>query len=102
MTVVEKIGKVNHYVASLSVSAAMKTDEYFSKFVTKSMQRFNRGDWGDLEQEDKTYNDKALVTGERILAKYDNTLYKSIYIIADAKTNETTREAVTILFTEEY
>ena len=47
-------------------------------------------------------NDKALKTGDRIIAKYKCKEYKDIYIIADTVLNNNAYEHASILFVDEY
>ena len=70
----------------------------FAYFVTESLRRHARGDWGDLCQEDKDENELALRQGYlRILSAYEQDSLPKIWIITEAD-----RSATTILFPEEY
>ena len=59
--------------------------------------RHLNGDWGDLDQEDKLANERALRDGERILSAYNLPSGERIWIIT-----EWDRSATTILLPEEY
>lgn len=60
------------------------------------LSRHQRGDWGDLDEEDKAINDNALKTGKRVLSAY--RLDKvTLWVITEAD-----RSATTILLPEEY
>lgn len=62
------------------------------------MDRHARGDWGDVCDEDKRLNDRALKDGTRLLSAYtlmDGTT--RIWIITEAD-----RSATTVLLPEEY
>lgn len=48
------------------------------------------GDWGDLGDEDKAANDKALTTGARILSAYTLTTDERLWIITEADRAYTT------------
>ena len=61
------------------------------------IERHLSGDWGDLCEEDKHYNDLAVIDGGRILSAYKTELFGKIYIITEAS-----REYTTILLPEEY
>ena len=74
----------------------MAEDSHFARFVTDSLKRYLRQDWGDLGEEDKLANARALAENTRILAAYKNTDLK-IYIIAEAD-----RSSTCILFPDEY
>jgi len=74
----------------------------FAKFVQKSLNRHVKGDWGDVDDEDKQTNDQALKQGTRLLSAYnDNRFPKNgiatIWIIIEAD-----RSTTTILFPDEY
>ncbi len=58
--------------------------------------RHQRGDWGDMDQDDKEANDSALSTGERIFSAYMFDTVK-LWVITEAD-----RSATTILLPEEY
>ena len=72
----------------------------FDRHVQKSVDRYLRGDWGDMCADDKKMNDDAVADGEnRIFAAYecaDHPDWK-IWIIT-----EYDRSATTILFPSEY
>lgn len=76
-------------------NAALNNEPFFME-VLQALDRYQKGDWGKLCDEDKAINDYALTHGERILARYE-TLKGPIYIIT-----EWDRSATTILFTDEY
>lgn len=59
--------------------------------------RFINCDWGDLDEEDCSQNNQALLTGnDRIFAKYQ-LFGRDVYIIT-----EHDRSATTVLFPSEY
>ncbi len=60
------------------------------------VKRHVRGDWGDLSDEDRAANERALVDGERILSAYVLPQGK-VWIITEAD-----RSATTVLLPEEY
>lgn len=59
--------------------------------------RHRRGDWGNLDAEDKQRNDSALVDGSRIFSAYQVAETVRLWIITEAD-----RSATTILLPEEY
>lgn len=62
------------------------------------LDRHARGDWGDLEPEDKAANDRAVAIGECILSCYTaDEAGDQIWIITEAD-----RSATTILLPDEY
>ena len=60
------------------------------------IDRHWRGDWGDLDEEDKIANEDAIFNGSRILSCYDTAAGK-ILIITDAD-----RSTTTVLTPDEY
>jgi len=70
----------------------------FAQFVTKSLGRHTKGDWGDLGQEDKNENNLAVKSGNlRIFSAYEHPILPKIWIITEAD-----RSATTVLFPDEY
>lgn len=59
--------------------------------------RHANGDWGDLGDDDKRANERALVDGSRIFSAYVVPERGKIWIIT-----ESTREATTVLKPDEY
>ena len=57
-------------VVTRSVNEAM-SDDRFRAFVMNCIARHASGDWGDIDIEDRTFNDQALRDGERLLSAYD-------------------------------
>ena len=79
------------------VDAKIKSDDKFAKFVANSFKRHVNGDWGELCEEDKQLNERALKNGDdRLFSRYENG-ENSIYIIT-----EWDRSVTTILFPNEY
>ena len=54
-------------------------------------------DWGDLSEEDKKANDKALKNGERIMSSYNTENNIRIWVIT-----EWDRSVTTVLLPEDY
>ena len=61
------------------------------------MSRHHRGDWGDLDEEDKQTNDQALIDGGRLFSAYHSAQGIKIWIITEAD-----RSATTVLLPSEY
>ena len=64
--------------------------------LTKLMWRHHCGEWGDLCDGDKTANDQALETGDRILSAYQISGRK-VYIVTEGN-----RSMTTIMLASEY
>ena len=60
------------------------------------IRRHHCGDWGDLDEHDKTANDNSLKDGSRLLSAYQTPKGK-IWIITEAD-----RRSTTVLLPDEY
>jgi len=79
------------------VNNLVTEDEAFAQFVTDSLIRHRKGDWGNLTDEDKKENELSLSAGYRLLSAYEVKGLPRIWIITEAD-----RSATTILFPDEY
>ena len=61
------------------------------------LDRHARGDWGEVDAEDKQANQDALLHGSRLLSAYRTSAGVRIWVITEAD-----RSATTILLPEEY
>ncbi|MBQ8132893.1 MAG: hypothetical protein IJ192_00530 [Clostridia bacterium] len=87
-------------VATRAVHDRAQKDEKFKAFVTLSLGRHLRCDWGDLDPEDAELNEKALESGEDRLFSayiYNKETNEKIWIIT-----EWDRSVTTILFPSDY
>lgn len=67
------------------------------------LSRHARGDWGDLDEIDKTANTEALTSGERIMSVYTLSDGTKLWIITDAEIDDNhNRQATTFLLPDEY
>lgn len=83
-------------VCTRSIANLMEEKPEFQEEISQCLARYTLMDWGDLSEDDKQMNDKAISIEERILAAYDTSAGK-IYIITEAD-----RSVSTILFLSEY
>lgn len=65
--------------------------------IIPALLRHMRGDWGDLETEDKEANDQALIDGSRLLSAYHSAKGIKFWIIT-----EWDRSVTTVLLPSEY
>ena len=79
------------------VNELVAENQRFAGFVFDSLARHRKGDWGNLEEEDKQENELSLKEGFRLLSAYEAEGLPKIWIITEAD-----RSATTILFPEEY
>ena len=88
---------IGQTLVTRGVNDKLMDDKPFARFVAKSFCRHCNGDWGDLCEEDKLENERALKNGNRLFSKYNYDEETSIYIIT-----EYNHSATTILFPDEY
>lgn len=65
--------------------------------MMQALRRHARGDWGDLDDEDRQANERALKDGTRLLSAYHSSTGVKFWIIT-----EWDRSATTVLLPEEY
>ncbi len=68
--------------------------EFLARHVT--------GDWGDLDDQDKSLNDATLIDGSRILSAYQTRKGERIWIITEAVNEVGLRYSSTLLLASEY
>ncbi len=100
--VINAVFPTGQIVASRGVYDLACENTDFAKFVQQSLNRHVKGDWGDVDDEDKQANDQALKQGTRLLSAYNDDRFpkrgiSTIWIITEAD-----RSATTILFPDEY
>jgi len=84
------------------VSRAIEQNYRFGEFVHNSIKRHLNCDFGEIDPEDKGYNEQAIIHGSRIFSVYVSNLNKEndpnkIWIITEAD-----RSSTTVLFPNEY
>lgn len=65
--------------------------------VLAALARHENGDWGEVCDEDRKANDRALIEGSRLLSVYRNGHGLKFWIITEAD-----RSATTVLLPDEY
>ena len=83
--------EMGHVVATPGV-----LDLLSKRKILKLLKRHGRGDWGDLCEDDKEINDRALVEDARLLSSYITPKGK-VWIITEAN-----RAVTTVLLPSEY
>lgn len=86
----------------LATPGAAEAFERNNQSPLSFLHRHLAGDWGDLDQEDKQANDRALIDGSRLLSAYHLKDGTKIWIITEAVGENGHREAHTALLPEEY
>lgn len=73
-----------------------------SNWISGLLDRHFSGDWGDLDKFDKLCNDAALISGDRILSRYNGEPC-DVYVITDAAIDEDGRRlTTTVMRPEDY
>lgn len=86
--------------ASKGVANIMADNPTFTRFVYRSLARYQQGDWGEMSASDKHSNNDAVKCGDlRIFAAYEYAEQPDwkIWIITEADGS-----ATTVLFPSEY
>lgn len=74
--------------------AGQSAGEFLARHVT--------GDWGDLDDEDKSLNNAALIDGSRLLSAYKTRKGERLWIITEAANEGGHRPSSTLLLPSEY
>jgi hypothetical protein len=81
----------------VATPGALALLEQTHKTPLEFISRHLRGDWGDLDHEDKTENELSLKYGFRLMSSYPITETEKLWIITEAD-----RSMTTLLLPEEY
>ena len=74
--------------------AGQEAGEFLARHVT--------GDWGELDQEDKSLNDAALIDGSRLLSAYVTLKGERIWVITESVNEVGLRYSTCVLKPDEY
>ncbi len=88
--------ELGNVVVTNGIYALMQAEPLFALKVQQKLDAYKMGDWGDLDEQDKESNDRALMTHQRIMASYTIAKKKVWYI------TEHDRSTTTILLPMEY
>ncbi len=66
------------------------------------LERHATGSWGDVDAEDWSANNQAILDGSRIFSVYKTLRGKRIWIITEATDDQGNRAATTILLPDDY
>lgn len=72
-------------------------EQLSSTAIRESLERHERGDWGDVCEDDRRANEQSLTHGARLLSVYHTNGGTKFWIITEAD-----RSATTILLPSEY
>ena len=96
----EKKFELGRITMTAGVAELVEKSAEFMDFVIRSMARYTKCDWGEMDPDDKELDDEAVKTGDdRIFAAYENKGHPEwkIWIIT-----EWDRSYTTVLFPSEY
>ena len=80
----------------VATPGALALPERTNKLPVEFFSRHLRGDWGDLDEEDKTENELSLKYGLRLLSSYQVSESEKLWVITEAD------RSVTMLLPAEY
>ena len=86
----------------LATPGALEALQESGQNVQFFLSRHVRGDWGEVDDEDKQANDQSLVDGSRLLSAYRTLKNERLWIITEAADDDGHRVATTCLKPEEY
>jgi hypothetical protein len=66
------------------------------------LSRHLRGDWGDLDDEDRHLNEMALLDGSRLLSAYVTSRGERLWVITEAVGGDGRRASTCLLLPSEY
>jgi len=82
---------------TVSTPAALEALNDSGQSPVLFLNRHSSGDWGEVDEDDKTANNDALLHGDRILSAYRTAKGTKIWVITEAD-----RSSTCILLPEEY
>lgn len=93
---------IGQIVVTKSINSYMAADIVFTREIADALKRYANKDWGDLDREDKQFNDNALNYPEDLylLAAY-NTSRGKVWIITNRISETPGYNATTVCFPDE-
>ena len=76
---------------------ALDAIEQAGQIPSEFLVRHKHGDWGELPEEDRVENERALAQGSRLFSAYDTRTKDRLWVITEGD-----RSATTLLLPEEY
>jgi hypothetical protein len=86
----------------VATPGALKTLTFAGQKPSEFLSRHLRGDWGDLDEEDKALNDAALIDGSRLLSAHETRKGERIWVITEAAGDDGRRGSTCLLLPEDY
>jgi len=100
--VIKPAFRTGQIVATRGVYDLARKNADFAEFIAKSLSRHVKGDWGDVNDEDKQTNNRALKQGTRLLSAYNDGRFPKNGIATIWIITESDRSVTTVLFPDEY
>jgi predicted transcriptional regulator len=93
-----KITEINvgHILVTKGVANLAQKNPEFATFVQKSLERYQKADWGDMSDEVERLNNRNLERSMRLFSSYESKDFPEIWI-----TTEPDRSYTTVLFPDE-
>jgi len=63
--------------------------------------RHSEGDWSELDADDIRANEKALVSGDRIVSAYETSAGR-VFVITESEDDDQKRQVTTVMLSSEY
>ena len=79
------------------VATSNAVSQLTERDIHNAINRHSRADWGELCEDDRSANNRALADGGRLLSVYRSSVGIKFYVIT-----ETDRSATTVLLPEDY
>jgi len=87
---------VGHVLVTKGVANLARENKEFASFVQKSLDRYRKGDWGDMSDEVRRLNTRNLEQSLRLFSSYESKAFPEIWI-----TTEPDKSYSTIMFPDE-
>ena len=65
--------------------------------VSRAVSRHSQGDWGEVSEDDRAANERAVQTGSRLMSEYHDRKGTAFWIITEAD-----RRTTTVLLPDDY
>ena len=88
---------IGQILVTRGVAVQARENTQFASFVQTSLDRYRKGDWGELSDGDKRLNDLSEETGRLILSSYESDYFPEIWIMTSPD-----RSYSTIMLPDEY
>jgi predicted transcriptional regulator len=88
---------IGQILMTKGVTKLARENKRFAAFVRRSLDRYRKGDWGEITDEEKRLNDLSEEKGHLVFSSYESEGFPEIWIITSAD-----RSYSTVMFPDEY